>query len=122
LSAKEFELSQKKRLKTPAEFQAVFKQQPLRSKTIQFTVLATSNQREYARLGLIVAKRFERKAVHRNRARRLIRESFRHNQSILAGLDVVVLVRCGLSEQKTQVLYEQLEQQWQNLAKQWQKA
>lgn len=120
MSAKEFELSQSKRLKTPAEFQAVFKQ-PFRSKTSQFTVLASPNQREYPRLGLIVAKRFERKAVHRNRARRLIRESFRHNQVTLAGLDVVVLVRCGLSNQKTQILYERLEQQWQNLAKQWQK-
>jgi ribonuclease P protein component len=120
LSTREFTLSPKKRLKNPAEFQAVFKQ-PIRSKTPYFTLLATPNLREHARLGLIVAKRFERKAVRRNLVRRLIRESFRHHQRILAGLDVVVLVRCRLPEQKQSFFYEGLEQQWQQLAKQWQK-
>jgi ribonuclease P protein component len=51
---------------------------------------------EIARVGTIVAKRYARKAVLRNKVRRLIRESFRHNKSLLAGLDLVVLLRYEL--------------------------
>ncbi len=120
MSDREFTFSQEKRLKTPAEFQAVFKE-PIRSKTTCFTVLAVPNSREHARLGIIVAKRFEKKAVRRNFVRRLIRESFRHNQQILTGLDVVVLLRCGTANQKQSFFYNCLEKQWQQLVKQWQK-
>ncbi|WP_300087980.1 ribonuclease P protein component [uncultured Nitrosomonas sp.] len=48
---------------------------------------------EYARIGLIVAKRIERKAVKRNRIKRLIREAFRRHRQVLRGLDCVVQLR-----------------------------
>jgi len=54
-------------------------------------VLAINNGRDYARLGLIVSKKALRLAVGRNRMKRLIRESFRHNQKQLAGLDIIVM-------------------------------
>ncbi len=46
-----------------------------------------------ARLGLAVAKKVSLKAHERNRLKRLIRESFRQNQAILKGLDLVVVPR-----------------------------
>lgn len=47
----------------------------------------------YARIGLIVAKRIERKAVRRNRIKRLIREAFRKHRQMLGSLDCVVQLR-----------------------------
>lgn len=44
-----------------------------------------------ARLGLIVGKRVVRRAVDRNRAKRLIRESFRQREGLPA-MDIVVRV------------------------------
>ena len=44
------------------------------------------------RLGIVVAKRVLRRAVDRNRVRRVIRESFRLARRRLPGLDIVVLV------------------------------
>lgn len=44
------------------------------------------------RLGLVVGKRVLRRAVDRNRAKRLIREAFRVSATSLPELDVVVRV------------------------------
>ncbi len=68
-----------------------------------------------ARLGVIVAKRVMKRAVDRNRVRRLIRESFRHHQQSLSGLDIVVLVRCNCSDKPSGVLLNCLKKQWQGL-------
>lgn len=47
------------------------------------------------RLGIIIKKQIVKKAVERNKIRRLIRESFRQiqNAKALRGLDIVILVR-----------------------------
>ena len=103
------------RLLTPNEFQSVFKQ-PIRSKSTYFTILASANQRTYGRLGIIVSKRTMRLAVQRNAARRIIRESFRVNKILLAGLDVVVLVRSRLPKRPNAVYFDGLQQQWRELA------
>ena len=47
-----------------------------------------------ARLGLVTSRRFGN-AVRRNRARRLVREAFRHDQAQLPPLDLVVLPQHG---------------------------
>lgn len=52
---------------------------------------ARDNDLEMARLGLIVAKRMLPRAVDRNRAKRVIRESFRQAGS-LPPMDIVVRV------------------------------
>ncbi len=43
-------------------------------------IYAKPNDLTCSRLGLIVAKKVERRAVWRNRAKRLLRETFRRNQ------------------------------------------
>ncbi len=46
-----------------------------------------------ARLGLIVPKKVLARAVDRNRAKRQLREAFRLNRQVLAGLDVIFRVK-----------------------------
>lgn len=58
-----------------------------------FGVIATSNDKSGARLGLAVAVRTAGGAVERNRLRRIIRESFRLHQHALPAVDLVVSAR-----------------------------
>lgn len=48
---------------------------------------------QHSRLGLAIAKKQARRAVDRNRLKRIVRETFREEQSRLANLDLVVMVR-----------------------------
>ena len=59
----------------------------------RFVVRAKANGGIRARLGMIAARKAIRKAVDRNRCKRLVREVFRATQPMLAALDVVVLCR-----------------------------
>jgi ribonuclease P protein component len=68
---------------------AALKSRPLRRKRY-LTLYARANQLNYARLALIVPKKFAAHAVTRNRIRRLAREAFRLRQAELEGLDCVV--------------------------------
>jgi ribonuclease P protein component len=61
-------------------------------------VFAKPNNLAHSRLGLIVARKIERLAVNRNRVKRLLREVFRARHQDLAGLDLVVRLRCRVSE------------------------
>ena len=58
-----------------------------------FQVYARPNSLAHPRLGLIVAGKVVRRAVGRNRVKRLLREVFRARQQDLAGLDLVVRLR-----------------------------
>lgn len=103
------------RLLNSGDFQSVFDQASFRAHHQQFLILARVNNYNHPRLGLVIAKKHVRLAVERNRIKRQIRESFRHRQALLAGLDVIVLARKGMDSLSNQQLSEQLEQQWQRL-------
>ncbi len=81
------------RLLTAQDFRAVFSRTRFKVSCRLFLVLATSNTKNHARLGLVVAKKHVPGAVQRNRVKRLIRESFRGRRARLAGADIVVLAR-----------------------------
>ena len=85
-------------------------------------MLARPNGKEIARLGLAVPKRQIKNAVLRNRIKRLIRESFRYNQTRLAGLDIVVLVRAGASRVANPTFLQDLDKLWDRLKKQCEKS
>ena len=70
-----------------------------------------------ARLGLAVAKKHVRRAVARNRIKRLIRESFRRHRDLLEGLDIVVLVRPGVEKADNATLLAALNRHWRRLAR-----
>ena len=103
--------SRRLRLVCPADFKRVF-QQACKSSGSEFTVLAIANQRDHPRLGLAIAKKHIRRAVDRNRIKRLIRESFRHNPILLSGLDIVVLARKGTEKYNNDILTTALNKHW----------
>ncbi len=74
-------------------------------------------KQDLARLGLAVAKKHVRRAVDRNRIKRLVRESFRQHQPQLKGLDLVVLVKPGIHKADNPALFSSLETHWQRLGK-----
>ena len=59
-------------------------------------VFARPNGLPHPRLGLIVAGKIERLAVNRNKVKRALREVFRTVQRDLAGVDLVVRLRCAV--------------------------
>ncbi len=80
-----------RRLLTKREFDAVLRQPLLRIRRGGLWLAARPNSVGVSRLGMIVAKRVVRRAVGRNRVKRMIRESFRQRASLPAA-DLVVRV------------------------------
>ena len=103
------------RLHSPAEFGRVFAE-PARSSDRFFTVLARSSGRGIPRLGLTVSRRAARRAVDRNKLKRLAREAFRH-QSALPPYDFVVLARVGADKAERGVLRASLDRHFEQLTK-----
>ena len=81
------------------------------------TMLAISNDLGNPRLGLVISRKVARTAVARNRIKRLVRESFRHEQQRLGSLDVVVIGRPGIARQTNRVIAGSLEKLWKKLIK-----
>ena len=80
------------------------------------TVLARENGGRPARLGLAIARRRVRRAVDRNRIKRLARESFRHHRQELLGLDLVVMARDGVARRSNAELVASLLCHWNTLS------
>lgn len=71
--------------------------------------------RNQSRLGLVVSKKNISKAVERNRVKRVIRESFRKNKSLIPNLDVVVLIRKGIDVLPNVVISSKMNSLWNDL-------
>lgn len=103
------------RLLEPHQFQAVFSQPDYRASQDCFLLLARENTLNYPRLGLVVGRRKAKKAVDRNRVKRLGRESFRQRTPDVTGLDVVLLLRGPPDSRDPAVLRAKLERAWTRL-------
>ena len=79
------------RLQRKRDFDAVFHKPAVRVGGPTLWLVARPNDAGLARLGMVVAKRFLKRAVARNRAKRMIRESFRRSTDLPA-MDIVVRV------------------------------
>jgi ribonuclease P protein component len=105
------------RLLTAPDYQAVFSQAEFKVSRPQLLILAIRHGNVNPRLGLVIAKKNIRLAVQRNRVKRLIRESFRHHQHLLTGLDIVILARKGLDAADNAATTQLLETLWQDLVR-----
>lgn len=65
-----------------------------------------------ARLGLAISKKCARRAVDRNRLKRIVRESFRRHRQLIPGVDVVVLCARGATTIPNRRLFDALGQAW----------
>lgn len=102
------------RLHAPPEFRQVFAN-GRKHVCDGLVVIAARNDQEHARLGLALAKKRIRRAVDRNRVKRLVRESFRHERVHLPSIDVVVLARSRTASMSNASLTAQLATIWQRI-------
>ena len=105
------------RLLTPAQFKNVFDGATCKASGPNILLLARHNRLTHARLGLVIAKKNVRRAVDRNRIKRIARESFRHQRADLDNLDIVVLARRGLGELDHAALHALFQDMWRRLSK-----
>ena len=105
----------KSRLLGASDFQPVFKNARFKVSCQHLLVLAVSGSIDNPRLGLVIAKKNVARAVDRNRVKRILRESFRHNQGLLPALDIVILARSGIGALGKAVLRSKIEKLWQDL-------
>lgn len=105
------------RLRCESDYDAVFSD-PLRSRDQYFLLLARVNNQALTRLGLIVSKKKIRKAVARNRVKRIIRDSFRLQQHQLPAVDVIVLAYQATDKADSITLRHSLNKHWDKLRKQ----
>jgi ribonuclease P protein component len=96
-----------KRLLNSAQFGRVFAD-PVRSSDKFFTVLARPNEALTARLGLTVSRRAAKRAVDRNKLKRLARESFRQQRQLPAW-DFVVMAKPGAAAAEKPALRSSLD-------------
>ena len=107
-------LSPRMRLTGARQFTRVFKR-ARRFSTGAVTVLAEPNPLGHPRLGLAISRRHVKRAVGRNRIKRVVRESFRAHQGTLDSLDVVVLTRAGIETRSNDEIRAWLELHWKRL-------
>jgi ribonuclease P protein component len=100
-----------RRLLSKKDYRLVFAES-VRASDVYLTVLARSNKRPVARLGLAISRKALRRAVDRNRVKRVIREHFRLRHVMLAGLDIVVMARSACATADRSALRSSLNQHW----------
>lgn len=104
------------RLKTRGEFDRVFSN-PKRSGGKYFTVLAVPGAHSECRLGLIVSRKVDKRAVGRNRVKRLVRESFRTHVWDAHSVDVVVLAKAGAATASSDEVFNELRRHWRRVSR-----
>lgn len=110
---------------------ALFTKQLRLQKSFQFRLVSTHGKRLKGRffvvlykkttgnnrLGITVSKKCSKRAVDRNRIKRLVRESFRTNQQRFNDYEVVVIARHLAVGATSQALFAELDSTWKKLAK-----
>jgi len=106
-----------RRLLNANDYSRVFDGSEARASHKHLLLLAKTNRESGHRLGLVIAKKYVRLAVHRNRIKRTAREFFRTLPDSEPHLDVVLLARRGIGQLDNAELSSILRQQWQKLVR-----
>ncbi len=80
-----------------------------------FNIHVAPNELGHARIGLAVSRRVSKKAVERNRLKRIIRDSFRRHQHRLGAVDYVVIAKIGAADRAgkpNRTLHAELDNSW----------
>ncbi len=80
-----------RKIKQSFEFDAIRKAFCIKNKWMSLYI--KTNDLGFSRLGIIVSKRVINKSVHRNAAKRMIREAFRLSNLTNKAVDLVVFIR-----------------------------
>lgn len=102
------------RLLRPVEYRNTLDQADLRLSAGSIRLVVRANLLNHPRLGMIVGRRAQRRAVDRNFTKRSIRETFRCMDHLPAA-DIVVQVRSAPGRpiaQAVEKLFARLENQW----------
>ncbi len=107
-------LPREARLRRPSEF-AALRTSSGRAGGRCFHMRYRDNELGHARLGLAISKRVSKRAVERNRIKRLVRESFRRVRQQLPAVDLMVMGREQAAGVPGPELLRELEGLWKKL-------
>lgn len=117
----DFGYSRRLRLLTGGDFKFVFDGAVFKVSEQSLLILSRPNDLDHPRIGFVISKKNIRRAVKRNRVRRIIRESFRLHQHELPNVDIVVLARKGLDDLDNEQLHKVITRSWSRLIRKAQK-
>ncbi|MBO9661610.1 ribonuclease P protein component [Dokdonella sp.] len=103
------------RLLTPKDF-ARLRGISRRVGSRHFSAEVAGNDGDGARLGLAVSRRVSKKAVRRNRIKRIARDSFRHVRGELPAVDILLIARTSADLEANAALRLELERLWRRIA------
>ncbi len=92
-----FRLTKKHRLLKSSDFKHVFDGTEIKAGSRHLSFLGCSTDLGHARIGLVISKKNAGISVQRNRIKRLSREVFRHRNSDLPSIDIVLIAKHGVS-------------------------
>jgi len=96
-----FTFKPRERLKKQKDFKRVFDHgKSLGGSTVAFYFM--NNGLDYPRAAFIASKKVSKRAVDRNRAKRLMREVFRLNKHRMKPVDIIFIARKGILGKKYQ--------------------
>lgn len=81
-----------------------------------FSAQVGASAADGARLGLAISKRVSKRAVRRNRIKRLARDSFRHARADLPAFDILLIARSGADLEDNASLRGELVVLWKRIA------
>jgi len=84
--------------------------------TRHFSAEVAANTHDGARLGLAISKRVSKKAVRRNRLKRIARASFRLTRLGLPAVDILLIARSTADLEPNAVLHAELAKLWERIA------
>jgi ribonuclease P protein component len=110
-----YSLPRTARLLKPGDF-AALKGKSKRIGVRHFLAEFSPNQKLTCRLGQAVSRRVSKRAVDRNRIKRLVRESYRHARNQLPFVDILLIARSSAVQTPATELRADLSSLWQKLA------